>query len=234
VRRLLRRLRDDQAGFTLVELLVATSIGVAVLMTAAFLSDSFEHVQIRVSDRSESVARGRGALEQIVQQLRSQVCLGTGYPAIVAGDAGSVTFYADLSNRTFVPEQRSLTFSAGEIVERVYPGTATGSDPPYSFPRTPSRTRVVLDHVELAVDRAGATLPFLQFYSFDGGTPVRPSNLLAVPLSGSDAARVVRISVNFGALPSRGGSGTLSEPFAADVYVRTADPGDPEHSPLCL
>jgi len=57
-----------------------------------------------------------------------------------------------------------------------------------------------------------------------------------VPLSAADAARVVQIRVSFSALPSRGGSSasTAGEPFSANVYIRTADPTDPDHSPLCI
>lgn len=224
---------SDQRGFTLVELLVATTVGVATLLAAYTLSTSFLHAQTKVSDRSEAIARGRTAMEQIVQQLRSQVCLGPNYPSIAYGDSNAVTFHADLSNTTFVPERRELAFADGAIVERVYPGTPSGGQPPYTFPRTPTRTRVVIDRVRLRRE-GGVTVPFLRYYSFDGSDPVRPSRLLAVPLSANDAARVVQVTVSFDALPSRGGAPDSAEPFTANVYVRTADPTDPDHSPLCI
>lgn len=224
---------SDQRGFTLVELLVATTVGVATLLAAFTLSSSFLHAQTRVSDRSESIARGRTAMEQIVQQLRSQVCLGPNYPSITYGDSSRVTFYADLSNTTFVPERRDLAYENGAIVERIYPGTPSGGQPPFTFPRSPTRTRVILDRVQLL--REGAvTVPFLRYYSFDGRDPIRPSRLLAVPLNANDAARVVQVTVSFAALPSRGGAPSIPEPFTANIYVRTADPTDPDHSPLCI
>lgn len=231
--RLLRRLRRDERGFTVMELLVATTVGVGVLLAAGTLSSAMLHAQTRISDRSESIARGRTAMEQIVQQLRSQVCLGPGYPAITYGDSSHITFYADLANRTFVPEQRDLQFTAGALTQRDYPGTPTGALPPFTFARTPSRTRVILDRMQLQ-NPSGTPVPFFRYYSFDGNNPIRPARLLAVPLSANDAQRVVQITVAFSALPSRGGSGTIGEPFTANVYVRTADPTDPEHSPLCI
>ena len=231
--RLVARLRAEQSGFSLVELLVASSVGVGVLLAAFTLSTAFLHAQTRVSDRSESIARGRTAMEQIVQQLRSQVCLGPGYPAITYGDNSRITFYGDLSNATFTPQQRDLTYASGTLTEQVYPGTPTGAQPPFSFARSPSRTRVVLDRMQLRRER-GVDVPFFRFYSFDGNDPIRPSRLLATPLSANDAQRVVQVSVSYAALPSRGGSGTLAEPFTANVYVRTADPTDPDHSPLCI
>jgi type II secretory pathway pseudopilin PulG len=232
----LRRLLRDERGFTLAELLVATSIGVGVLLVVGTLSTAFLHAQTRVSDRSESIARGRTAMEQIVQELRSQVCLGPGYPAVTYAGDSQVTFYADLANTTFVPEQRDLTFSAGALTERTYPGTATGGQPPFRFASTPSRTRVVLDRLQLQRDSSGTTIPFFRYYSFDNNDPIRPANLLTTPLIDSDEARIVQISISFAALPSRGGglSGQIAEPFNANVYLRTADPSDPEHSPLCI
>jgi len=235
--RRLRALARDERGFTLMELLVATTVGVGVLLVAFSLSESFLHAQTRVSDRSDSIARGRTAMEQVVQQLRSQVCLGPGFPAITYGDGSRVTFYADLSNDTFVPERRDLTYANGSLTERVYPGTTNGDpDPgeaPFLFASTPSRTRVVLDHMQLQRE-AGADVPFFRYYMFDGSDPIRPSRLLPTPLSAGDAARVVQVTISYAALPSRGGSGTTPEPFTANVYVRTADPTDPDHSPLCI
>jgi len=222
------RLRDER-GLTLVELLVSTTLGVALLLAAFTLSSAFSHAQTRISDRSESIARGRTAMEQIVQQLRSQVCLGPGYPAITYGDNSHMTFYADLANRAFVPQRRDLQFANGALTELDYDGTATGGQPPFSFGSRPSRTRVILDRMQLQ-----SGIPFFRYYSFDGNDPIRPSRLLATPLSANDAQRVVRVTVSYAALPSRGGSGTIAEPFTADVYVRTADPTDPDHSPLCI
>jgi prepilin-type N-terminal cleavage/methylation domain-containing protein len=226
------RLRD-QRGFSLTELLVSMTVGVGVLLAAFTLSSALLHAQTKVSDRSESIARGRAAMEQIVQQLRSQVCLGPGYPAITYGDGSRVVFYADLANRTFVPEQRELVYASGALTERAYPGTQTGGQPPFTFARTPSRTRVVLDRMQLRREE-GVDVPFFRYYTFDGSDPIRPSRLLATPLSASDAARVVQVTISYAALPSRGGSGTTAEPFTANVYVRTADPTDPDHSPLCI
>ena len=229
MRRVLRALRRDERGFTLMELMVATTVGVAVLLGAGTLSSALLHAQTRISDRTESIARGRTAMEQIVQQLRSQVCLGPGYPAITYGDDTHITFYADLANRTFVPEQRDLQFASGALTERDYPGTATGALPPFTFARTPSRTRVILDRMQVQPG-----VPFFRYYAFDGNNPIRPARLLATPLNANDAQRVVQVTVAFQALPSRGGSGTTAEPFTANVYVRTADPTDPDHSPLCI
>jgi prepilin-type N-terminal cleavage/methylation domain-containing protein len=226
-----------QRGFTLVELLMALTIGSGVLLAAYTLSDSVLHAQTRISDRTEAIQHGRTGLEQISQQLRSQVCLGPGMPALVYGDASRVIFYADLASTTFVPQRRDLQFSGGAIVQRDYDGAiATSGTLPYTFGTTPVRTRTIVDSLVLLRDRGGIDIPFFTYYAFDAGRPARPSQQLAVPLSASNLAKVVQIRVSFGALAARGGSSVqLSpEPFTANVFVRTADPTDPDHSPLCL
>lgn len=222
----------EEHGFTLMELLVSMTIGVGVLLVAFTFSTAVMHAQTRISDRSEAIARGRTAMEQIVQQLRSQVCLGPGLPAISYGDANHITFYADLANTTFIPQKRDIQFSGGAVTQNDYNGAvATSGTIPFTFSATASRTRVIVDKL---VNQTN--VPFFTYYSFDGGNPVRPANQLAVPLSAADAARVVQIKVSFGALASRGGSsaGLDGEPFTANVFVRTADPTDPDHSPLCI
>jgi prepilin-type N-terminal cleavage/methylation domain-containing protein len=231
--RIRRRLRD-QRGFTLVELLVSMTIGVAVLLATFAIFDSALLAQGRVDDRTDSIARGRTAMEQIVQQLRSQVCLGPSLPAIEYGDDDEVRFYADLANTTFVPERRVLTFAGGALTERDYTGRATGGSPPYSFNTTPSRTRVILDRMTLATDSGGTVIPFFSYYGFDRSTPPEPRLVLPAPLSNTDRAQVVQIRVSFMALPARASSSSRGEPFTTDVFVRTADPSDPEHSPLCI
>jgi hypothetical protein len=203
-------------------------------MLAAFaIFDTALHAQTRVDDRSDSVARGRTALEQVVQQLRSQVCLGPGYPAVAYGDATHVTFYADLADTTFVPQKRDLQLAGGTLTEKDYTGSPSAGSPPFTFASTPSRTRVIATKLT-QLTQGGATVPFFTYYSFNAANPVRPANLLAVPLSASDMARVVQITVSFGALPARGVASVAPEPFTANVFVRTADPTDPDHSPLCI
>jgi prepilin-type N-terminal cleavage/methylation domain-containing protein len=251
------RLRDER-GFTLIELLVSSTIGLVVLFGALTTLESSQRAQSKVSDRSEAIARGRGALEQLVQQLRSQVCIGAGAPAIIYADNSRVTFYADLTNvytgnpseNDFVPAKRDLIFSstAGKLTEYVYPGSPVTNNGgggngngngnnstsfPYTFASTPSRTRVVLDKIKLRKEN-GQDVPFFKYYSFSDTDPIRPSNLLTTPLSATDRDNVVQVTVNFQALPSRLNSTYPGEPFTSDVFVRTADPTDPEHSPLCL
>jgi prepilin-type N-terminal cleavage/methylation domain-containing protein len=228
-----RRLRDER-GFTLIELLVTTVIGMTVLLATFTVFDSSLNAQLRVDDRTDSIARGRTAMEQIVQQLRSQVCLGPGLPAIAAGDDDTITFYADLADTTFVPQRRQLAFAGGAVTESDFTGSPSAGSPPFTFTAAPVQVRTIIDHLTPTMSGSGVPIPFFTYYSFDSQIPPQPDNQLVTPLSDSDRARVVQVGVSYTALPTRDASQSTGEPFAANVYVRTADPTDPTHSPLCI
>ena len=57
------RLKSDE-GFTLLELLVAMSIGTVVLMAAFTIMDRSVVVSNEVADRSEALQRGRITMER--------------------------------------------------------------------------------------------------------------------------------------------------------------------------
>lgn len=227
-----RRLRA-QGGFTLVEMLMALLIGSIVLGAAMNLFIAGQRSSTRVQDRAESVQRGRVVMEQLTQRIRSQVCLGPGYPAMTAGNSNGMTFYMDIGDESFVPKQMRLTYdpsNGGQVTETTWNMTPTGSGSGWQVAASPSRVRVLATNLALS----GAT-PFFQFYSFTATDPIAPTNLLPVPLSSGDLARVVQVVLTFRPTPMRGDQNAFVSPlFQNQVYVRTADPTDPIHSPLCV
>lgn len=224
-----RREAAGDDGFTLVELLVTISVGIVVLIAVFGLVDVSLRASSRVEDRTEVVQRGRAAMEQVTQQLRSQTCLGPGYPALTQADDNSMTFYADLGDDTFTPQRRTLTYSGNSIVERLYPSTG-GTLPNLTWSSTPSRTRTIITNI---VPVSGT--PVFRYYKFTQTDPITPSVLMTTPLSAADLANSVRIAASFVVQPTRGAqNNAVSTTFENYVYVRTSDPNDPERSPACL
>jgi prepilin-type N-terminal cleavage/methylation domain-containing protein len=230
----------SEAGYSLTELLVAIVIGSFVITAIFLVIDTMVVHSARVQDRIDNVQRGRQAMENMTQTLRSQVCLGTGVPAITQGDDNSVTYYADLGDENFTPNRYRLVFDptgVGTVTEYFYQGT--GTPPNVTFPNTPTRQRILLTNVTRYTDPSnGAVTPFFRFYSFTGA-PVTPNQLQATPLDGNPsstaanaAAKTVKISISFTANPTRQRN-TTKTTFQNYVYVRTADPSDPDHSPQC-
>ena len=71
----LGRARRDDGGFTLVELLVGTTIGLLVLFGGISVLDSTLRISRRTQARVDTAQRARTAMEIFTRDLRSQVLL---------------------------------------------------------------------------------------------------------------------------------------------------------------
>ena len=233
------RLRTDQRGYSLIELLVSLAVG-SILLAAIFAAlDYSVSANSKIQDRVDSAQRGRAAMELITQQLRSQICLGPGYPAIPSGitsDGNSVTFYTDLGGDTPRLQRRTITYSNGTVYESDYDvGGTVPTAPTFTLVRS---NWVLADRVALVPNT-----PFLRYYAFTQN-PVTPNKWLnttgpSYTLADVDKPSVVKLSISFIANPLRGpgplGTGNISlSTFQNDVYVRTSDASDPDHSPQCI
>jgi prepilin-type N-terminal cleavage/methylation domain-containing protein len=237
----LQRLRSDESGFTLVELLAAMAIGIIVVMAGFLLLDRASSASTEIADRQDAVQRGRMAMERITRQLRSQVCLGDETEPITYGDDNQVVFYADLGAGSLsgdTVEQRRLSFVGtsgnAQIVQDIFQGT--GVYPALTFSTLPTETEVLLYKAARLVD-GGVVRPFLRYYGFSLEEDAEPGELelLPTPLSSDDASRTVMVRVGFAALPDRQRPNDRDATgMETDVYVRLADPSKPLEGPRCL
>jgi len=225
--RLRRRLRSE-AGFTLIEMLVASVIGIVVLFSMLNLLDASQRAPGRVVNRVDGTQRGRVAMEQVTQRLRSQICLGKLVPLVIGDassptDANSVTFYSDLGNGAdFLPEKRRIYVSGTDLKERIIAGT--GLPPNTTFTSTP-RNRTLMQNIKPVIQGAG-NLAYFRYYTFDNSTPPQPTVELMPPLAAADASRIVQVVVAFRA--STGKEDRVDTNFVNGVYSRAADSGSPD------
>jgi prepilin-type N-terminal cleavage/methylation domain-containing protein len=235
ISRLRRRLRSER-GFTLTELLLAVSIGTIVMLAAVNLIDASVRASDEVLNRVDGLQKGRSALEQITQRVRAQVCPDKNTPALAAASDSSMTFYTELNTTTdasgnplFAPEGRRLTLSSGKLTEEIW---NTLSAPPFAntFSALPDTNRVIATALS---NTAG--VPLFRYYAFVGNDPAKAELLLQTPLSATDRARVVKISIVFDSRPTKLDAqvNRIDTSFESEIFVRTADPTDPEHSPQC-
>ncbi|MEA2365356.1 MAG: hypothetical protein QOE69_3295 [Thermoleophilaceae bacterium] len=229
----LRALRSDESGHTLIELLTAMSIGLVLLMAAFLLLDRATAISQEIANRQEALQRGRQAMETIVRDLRSQVCLGDEKEPITYADGNKVTFYIDMSDGSKQVHQRTIRYDAAtkSIYEDIFIGTGTYPDLVFG---AASETRLLASHVEPILD-AGVPRPLLRYYSFKQGGVPGDLQLLASPLSTNDAIRTVLVKVGFTVLPDRKSpKNREATSVESDIYVRIADPSKPLEGPQCI
>jgi hypothetical protein len=81
--------RDREAGLTLVEMLVAASMGVVLLGVAGSLVVSAARTQPKVSKRAQNITTARWVLERMTREIRNGV-------SIYRGNASEVEFLASV------------------------------------------------------------------------------------------------------------------------------------------
>jgi prepilin-type N-terminal cleavage/methylation domain-containing protein len=234
------RLRS-QDGFTLPEVLIAAVIGFVVLAATMGLLTSTLRLGSGISAKTDAMQRGRVALDNMTQQLRSQVCLNRDNPAVLAhgtngavSNENAVTFYADFSDGSdgTAPIKRRLEFDAASNSVRAFTYTPTLTPPTAtSWPASPTRAGVVLENVAL---QQGT--PFLTYYAYQRveGQASPEYQVLPPPLSTEEAARVARIDLAFAAQPTGVRDAADHAVRMNDqVLVRHADPNLKVPDPAC-
>lgn len=239
------RLRDD-SGFSLVELMVASMLGIIILAASLSVMDFGARSQKATADRIDSVANGRLVLEQVSRQLRSQLCPGITTdgqetPALEVAEDDRVVFYASLaeaptqSGRLTI-QRRELQFvpasagaNRGALVERVVTGTVPSGGTTMTFTGTPVERTLAPD-----VGRVSNGQPLFTYHKYLATQSPKTVKLTTPVTDRNQRALVVRIDIAFDAMPSRSTDTKLRTVYQEQTFVRTADPTDPEHSPKCL
>ena len=232
---------SDSGGFTLVEVVVAMSIGIIVLLAAFAVTDRSWQASKRVSDREDALQRGRIALELMTRELHSMTCAGQNAPVTLAKD-DQVAFYAYMGDPTTGstnPVRHVLAYSSsnnGSITDTVYAVTDTTTTPA-TVSSTATSSTTLLKNIG-AVKTTSGTLPFFSYYAFDSsatqgtGTFTQLSTNSGAGLTSTDLPKIVKVAINFKSLPT--GSNIINPPttdFQDDVFWRAVDPESPNAQP---
>jgi prepilin-type N-terminal cleavage/methylation domain-containing protein len=209
-------LRDEQDGFSLVELLAAMAIGSLILTVLMTIFITGVKGTSRIQDRVDSAQRARVALDAITTLLDSQVCVprvsGTSTnilsdaPVVAGSDGSSVTFFGDLTGAGTQPSKYTITYSPTAKTLTRYTYAATGNTPTRSFLATKTSTLIASDVMPATVD--GVVQPIFTYYTYISGTAAQNGQInqlaAAVPLSEDASPQVVRVGVQFQAYSSTG------------------------------
>jgi prepilin-type N-terminal cleavage/methylation domain-containing protein len=221
------RLRREESGFTLVELVVAMGVGTVILLASFMMLDSSVTLTGRVTDRVDRTQRARLAMEQITRELRSQVCPAAGVPALIDGQTYSVKFYiftgVGTGSAGFVPSMREIAWdtNTNSIVERTWAGT--GASPYTTYAATPT-TRTLLTNVRPPPSNA----PIFSYWSSGASSAFSP------PLTGPNLTATSDIKIKFVTYASNNTTGTgQSITLDSETFSRTTDPNVASAVPEC-
>lgn len=193
----MRRLRRDESGTTLAELVVGMGIGMVVMLSLTTLIVVTLHSSTRVSARVDATQRARLALNRVVDQLHS-ACLVPKVAPILEKSTGTELRFVHAEGAAVVPTPTLsvVTFSNGTLNQTDY-AWKEGAAPFWVFQTTPTQTTQLMDQLT----PASATKPIFSYYASTGGGLGTP---LTTPLSTLDATRTIHVSIVFKTAPQRG------------------------------
>ncbi len=186
----------NEAGFTLVELMVSTMIGMLTLGVTLMILQVTSQGSERVVGQVEANQRIRPPMRTIVDELHS-ACVSPGLAPVLAGSTeDSLSFlHAEGSSVAPTPDRVLLTYSSNTLTRSRYAATG-GSAPNWTFGPTPYETRQVIDRIRPAyLGNPGAIVPVFRYFAYQGGS--LDPNPLPTPLSAANAAKTVQVSVAF-------------------------------------
>jgi prepilin-type N-terminal cleavage/methylation domain-containing protein len=231
------RLRRDESGFSLIELLAAMAVSSIILTAVMIVFVNGVQGAAKVNDRVDSQQRGRLTMDRIVTLLSSQVCLAASQPPIVAGStANSVTFYGDLNGASNQPRMYRITYDPAAKTLTEFSWTPSGSLPgAVTYPAAPSVTRQLATGVLPALDSGNVAQPIFSYYRFEADGTVNLANPIpSSPLVATDADDVVEVGVTFAIVPGR--TKTLdarSTMISGQALAGSANPASPSAGPNC-
>jgi Tfp pilus assembly protein PilV len=226
----LRRRLADQRGYTIVEVMLTCVLTLIVTGTSLAVLDRAYRHNAEVQQRTESLQNARTTVDELVRRLRSQVCLNSTTPPVVAANGQSVTYYSDYTDAepTDYPERHviALNTATGALTDARYT-TTTGAANAYTL----RDTRLIARNVSQA-----GTTPLLQFYAYDSSTPpvaTRALNTATVGVATDELPNVARIVVTLSAKAAGKTAAKTASTAQDEVFVRLTNPNSSDPSPRC-
>jgi prepilin-type N-terminal cleavage/methylation domain-containing protein len=208
-----------ERGYTLVELLVAMSLGI-IVSGAAFSLLNFTTADVsRIGDRVRADQTGRAALEKLMLALHSSCVAATVNP-IISGSAGEkLKFISETSpvNEHGEPTSSLTTVRLHEILYTAASGKtegtltekswlSTGTTPEYKFneKETPTKRTLLTGVKQTEIEKK--LVPIFQYYRYykegDASPVFGVLNPTATnPVSEKEAELIAKVTVSFTLVP---------------------------------
>jgi prepilin-type N-terminal cleavage/methylation domain-containing protein len=227
-----------ERGFTLIEMLVAISMGIVISLAAfSFLGFATSDVS-RINERVHVQQTARTTLENIILELHSACVTPSVIPILIKSTGSKIMFISEASTGSYLSSVREheITYEAakgstkGILIEKTYPSTTEG--PKYVFSTKSATSKRLLSGI-VESESSGKKIPVFQYYRYyqegdtlplgDSTTPY--GELYPTPLSNTElektaiAEKVVKVTVSFTLTPE----GTEVATFNRDRPVPLED-----------
>ncbi len=192
---------SSERGFTLVEMLIATSLAIVVILGIFALVDVTNRGTARIASRVEADQLARPVMQRLLDELHS-TCVGPNTTPVLAGSGDSSMNFLHQTGSAVspTPDKHVVTLAGGALSESVYPATG-GAAPSWTFAAIPSSTRQLLTRVGAASSGSPpASRPLFQYFAYQGGQ--LSTTPLQTPLSAVDAVRTSEVTVSFSVSPA--------------------------------
>lgn len=196
-----------ERGFTLVELLVATMLGIIVSTATLAIVIASVHLSSNFGDRVDATQQGRAAITRIVQELDSSCVAATVPPILATSDANDLWFYSSFGTAnpdapTILPNEVEISYTSGSLVMYIYANSGSGDTPAtWTFPSSgsPTSTFVLLPHAE-----PDNSAPIFQYFGYGSGGALSttPYAIGTGTLGSTNAASTAEVQINFTAEPT--------------------------------
>ena len=180
---------NTEAGFTIIELLVAMMAGLVIVFAAFALVDLSVTQASRVSDRVAATGASQSAMAHLDRELNSGCLTGdvspiqgstaAGISPAVNSDANDLVFVTGIGDgATGTPTEHVVSFKNGALTDTWYANT--GGSPPdaqdastWTFSANKAGSIVLLNHV---ANQSG--IPMFQYYSYSNPANATANSLL--------------------------------------------------------
>ena len=205
----------DERGTTLVEVLVSTTTGLAVMGALTMVIIVSMHANARVSARVDATQRARLVTTKIVQQLHS-ACVAPKIAPIQVGSTGtSLKFvYAPPSQGSAVAPMPTLTeisYSGGVLTQTSWPATG-GGYPNWTYASTPTTQQLLTGVAPIPPSSS----IFSYYGSSNGSLSPTPQT---TPLDIAATALTIQVRLALTAAPARSQSPVADQ--GAEAHVRS-------------
>jgi type II secretory pathway pseudopilin PulG len=218
----------SEHGFTMIELLIAISMGIVISLAAfSFLGFATSDVS-RIDERVHIDQTARVTLENIMLELHSACVAPSVVPILPKSSSTDIKFISEAGTGSALSSVREheIIYEAakgatkGKLVENTYlsiPPPTGKEAPEYSFSTKSSTTRKLLTGV-VQSEKGGKAIPVFQYYRYyqtgdtlpTGHTTIPYGELYPTPLSNTELGeegkaekveKVVKVTVTFTLAP---------------------------------